>query len=40
MPGYKVYDKNLTPGDGFTYIGYSSTTVKRDAIKDIRVIPD
>ena len=38
--GFKVYDKNLTPGNGFTYIGYSSTTVKKDAIRDIRIVPN
>ncbi|MBR1873402.1 MAG: hypothetical protein IJ807_00700 [Eubacterium sp.] len=36
--GYKIYDKNLTKGNGYTYIGYASTTVKKDAIRDIRVI--
>ncbi|MCR5587382.1 MAG: hypothetical protein K6F77_07615 [Lachnospiraceae bacterium] len=39
-PGFKVYDYNLTPGDGYTYLGYSSTTVAKDAIRDIRIVPN
>ena len=39
-PGFKVYDKNLTPGNGYTYIGYSSTSVPENAITDIRVVPN
>ena len=38
--GYKVYDKNLTPGNGYTYIGYALTSVEKDAIRDIRVVPN
>ena len=37
-PGYKIYDRNLSPGNGFTYLGYSTTTIKKEAIKDIRVL--
>ena len=39
-PGFKVYDKNLTPGNGYTYIGYSSTSVPENAITDIRIVPN
>ncbi|MCR4604596.1 MAG: hypothetical protein K5639_01195 [Eubacterium sp.] len=38
--GYRVYDKNLSNGKGYTYIGYSTTKVESDAIRDIRVIPN
>lgn len=38
--GYRVYDQNLTPGDGYTYLGYSSTSVKKDAVRDIRIVPN
>ena len=38
--GFKIYDVNLTPDKGFTYIGYKSTSVKGDAITDIRVVPN
>lgn len=37
-PGYKIYDKNLSPGKDFTYLGYATTTIKKEAIKDIRVV--
>ena len=40
-PGYKVFDKNLTPGtETFTYIGYALTSVEKDAIRDIRIAPN
>ena len=39
-PGFKVFDKNLTPGDKYTYIGYSLTEVEKDALRDIRIVPN
>ncbi len=38
-PGFRVLDQNLTPGEGFTYLGYSSTNVADGAITDIRIVP-
>ena len=41
-PGYQVLDYNLTPNkEGeYTYIGFSLTTVEKDAIRDIRIVPN
>ena len=38
-PGFRVLDQNLTPGNGYTYLGYSSTNVADGAITDIRIVP-
>ena len=37
--GYHVYDRNLSSGEGYTYIGYATTKIKKDAIKDLRIVP-
>lgn len=41
-PGYQVLDYNFTPNrEGvYTYIGFSLTTVEKDAIRDIRIVPN
>ena len=39
MKGYRVYDKNLSTDGKFTYIGYATTKVENDAIRDIRIVP-
>lgn len=39
-PGFRVLDQNLTPGNGYTYLGYSSTNVADGAITDIRIVPN
>ena len=41
-PGFQVLDYNLTPNqDGvYTYIGFSLTSVEKDAIRDIRIVPN
>ena len=37
---YRVYDKNFSQGDGYTYIGFATTKVEKDAIRDIRLVPN
>ena len=37
--GYRVFDVNLAGEDGYTYIGFATTKVEKDAIRDIRVVP-
>ncbi len=39
MKGYRVYDRNLSVNGKFTYIGYATTKVEKDAIRDIRIVP-
>ena len=39
MKGYRVYDRNLAGNGKYTYIGYATTKVEKDAIRDIRIVP-
>ncbi len=39
-PGFRVFDKNLSPDGGYTYIGFSTTKFEEEALRDVRIVPN